>query len=244
MADKKREPDYGLDEPGLVRKSLLLGAAGVAFSLAFAFSQSWTGVFLGITLGAASLIPLARAVLMLYYAGWGKFDSRDRILARIPWTGTENVLDLGTGRGLVLVAVAKKLTTGRATGVDIWNYDALTGNIRRNALLNTELEGVQAKVDVHREDPKALQLPDDSFDVVLSTFFLHRLPNAHARERACHEIARVLKPGGVAVIADNKFTDDYVAAFARAGCALQGGGPERIHFYPPLRLFSIRKPAA
>jgi arsenite methyltransferase len=242
MAERKMEPDYGLDAPGFVRKLLLLGLAGVAFSIALAAAGSWPRVFLGIILGMVSLVPLTMALLILVYAGWGKFRVRDRMLAAIDWTGAEDVLDVGTGRGLLVTAAAKKLITGKAVGIDVWHPDALTGNNRKNAQLNAELEGVRGKVEVRREEPKSMHFPDASFDVVLSNFFLHLLRKPLERERACQEIARVLKPGGVAVIADSKFTDDYAAAFARAGCALNGSAPIRIHFYPPLRLLIARKP--
>jgi arsenite methyltransferase len=242
MAERKTEPDYGLDAPGFVRKSLLVGAAGVAFSVGLAISGSWVGVFLGIVLGMISLLPLSLALLMLLYAGWGKFRVCERMLAAIEWTGTEDVLDVGTGRGLLVAAAAKKLISGKAVGIDVWYPDALTGNNRKNAQLNAELEGVRGKVEIRREEPKSMHFPDASFDVVLSSFFLHLLRKPLERERACQEIARVLKPGGVAVIADSKFTDDYAAAFARAGCAMNGSAPARIHFYPPLRLLIARKP--
>ena len=66
--------------------------------------------------------------LMLLYAKVGKFRHRDRMLALHIWSGSEQVLDIGTGRGLLLVGAAKRLTTGYATGIDIWNKEDLSGN--------------------------------------------------------------------------------------------------------------------
>jgi predicted nicotinamide N-methyase len=41
------------------------------------------------------------------------------------------VLDVGTGRGLLLIAAAKKLSgSGRAVGIDIWKASDLSENLR------------------------------------------------------------------------------------------------------------------
>jgi cyclopropane fatty-acyl-phospholipid synthase-like methyltransferase len=50
------------------------------------------------------------------------------LLDRIEWTGQEEVLDVGCGRGLMLIGAAKRLTTGKATGIDIWQAEDLSGN--------------------------------------------------------------------------------------------------------------------
>ena len=56
--------------------------------------------------------------LMLLYSLRGKFHHRDRILALAKLRGDEDVLDVGTGRGLLLVGAAKKLVTiGETAGV-------------------------------------------------------------------------------------------------------------------------------
>lgn len=241
MAKSAEIPDYGLDTPAAVRKSLLLGAAGVAFSVGLTFSRNWAYLYFGIVLGLFSCIPLATAILRMAYSSWGKLRVRDKMIGSVEWSGTERVLDFGTGRGLLVTAAAKKLTTGKAIGVDIWRPDDLAGGNRRNAQLNVELEGVQQWAEIQREEPKSLSFADDSFDVVLSHYYLHYLRRPVDRERACQEIGRVLKPGGIAVIADNEYIEDYLAAFARAQCAVRGDGPARLNFFPAIRMFTVRK---
>ena len=54
---------------------------------------------------------------MIAYAERCKFQHRDRMVALVQWRGDEHVLDFGTGRGLPLIAAAKRLITGRATGI-------------------------------------------------------------------------------------------------------------------------------
>lgn len=48
---------------------------------------------------------------------------------------------------------------------------------------------------------EALAFPDASFDVVLASAMLHHLPPA-TKAKGLSEVLRVLKPGGVLVIAD------------------------------------------
>ncbi len=72
------------------------------------------------------------AIVWLFFAGWmiwdskvGKLWSRDRQLDGLKLRGDELVLDVGCGRGLLLIGAAKRLTTGKAVGVDIWNAEDL-----------------------------------------------------------------------------------------------------------------------
>jgi len=60
--------------------------------------------------------------------GGASFIEWDRILDRLHLRGDEVVLDMGCGRGAVLTAVARRLTTGRVTGVDIWSKKDQSGN--------------------------------------------------------------------------------------------------------------------
>jgi arsenite methyltransferase len=63
------------------------------------------------------------------------------------------------------------------------------------------------------------QLPfgDATFDVVSSSLAIHNVPDAEGRGKAVREIARVLKPGGRALVADFKFTGDYAKTLEAAG---------------------------
>lgn len=83
----------------------------------------------------ASAVPFAQGLLMIYYAKAGKFRCRDRILNFIDWKGQEAVLDVGTGRGLLLIGAAKR-TTGRAVGIDLWSQEDFMASRRRKRALS------------------------------------------------------------------------------------------------------------
>ena len=178
---------------------------------------------------------------MLHYSRAGKFHCRDRIMDFIEWNGQEAVLDIGTGRGLLLVAAAKR-TGGRVVGIDLWNKEDLSENRLENTLANAEIEGVKDRVEIRNQDAQKMDLPDCSFDVVISNLCLHNIPTLEGRERACREIVRVLKPGGMAVISDYTAIEEYERAFATAGCHVEPA--QRIHFFPPLKAMKARKPPA
>ena len=115
-----RKVDYGVDAPGVIRTLFVIGGlllAAVVFGPASVgpFRMGGTSVTLelrGMFAGGAISCLLGGA-LMILYAEVGKFRHRDRMLAMIRWTGAENVLDVGTGRGLLAIGAAKRLTTGR-----------------------------------------------------------------------------------------------------------------------------------
>ena len=66
-------------------------------------------------------------------------------------------------------------------------------------------------------DGERLPFPDGTFDVVLSSQAIHNIYSAEGRAQAIAEIARVLAPGGRALIRDIRHLDDYAVAFAAHG---------------------------
>jgi arsenite methyltransferase len=238
------KPNYGIDAPNVIRNLLLGGVACVVVALAFPRLTIAHVVFLlnpGLFYSAFCMI--VPAILMLIYAKAGKFRHRDRMLAKVQWTGRENVLDVGAGCGLLLIGAAKKLKEGKAVGIDIWNAEDLSGNRPEALLNNIEIERVSAKAEVKSEDARKMSFADASFDVVLSNLCLHNIYEATGRAEACLEIARVLKPGGVAVISDFKHVRRYAAEFDKAGCAVQMCPLDWTGTFPPLRILVARKPA-
>lgn len=144
---------------------------------------------------------------MVYYSKVGKLRMRESFLDSIPWRGDERVLDIGCGRGLLLVAAAHRLTSGRVVGIDMFLPKAITGNRPSAALENAAVEGVGDRVDVQEGDARKLSFQDASFDNVISNFVLHEMTTNEDRQRMIAEIARVLKPGGHVALRDFIFTD-------------------------------------
>lgn len=237
-------PDYGIDAPGVVRNLALIG--GVLLVVAVYLPAVTIGpvtVRLRSMFVVTGFALLGESLLMLLYARWGKFRHRDRMLALHEWRGDEQVLDVGTGRGLLMIGAARRLTSGRSIGTDVWRASDLSGNEAGATERNAALEGVAERCEVANEDARRMGFPDARFDVVLSNLCLHNIHGTEGRAEACREIARVLKPGGTAIVSDFIRTGEYASAFSAAGLAVRRLPANPLATFPPLAIVVARKPA-
>jgi ubiquinone/menaquinone biosynthesis C-methylase UbiE len=155
--------------------------------------------------------------VMIWSSRVGKLRLRTRLLDMVPWRGDEAVLDAGCGRGLALIGAAKRLTTGRATGIDVWSQDDLADNRAEAALENARAEGLADKVEIRTGDVRELPFADGSFDVVVTMSVLHNIGDLAGRRRALEEMLRVLKPGGRLVLFDILHVVDYERVLKELG---------------------------
>ncbi|HEX6974816.1 MAG TPA: class I SAM-dependent methyltransferase [Vicinamibacterales bacterium] len=215
-----RSPDYGLDAPVAVRNMLIVSALGIIAlitRLLGVWSRQDVIAVIARPLMVAGLSCGAMALWMIYDSRIGKIRERETYLDTIDWNGTERVLDVGCGLGLFLVGAAKRISTGRAVGIDKWQQEDLSGNNAAGTLRNATIEDVADKVEVLTGDARKLPFADASFDVVLSSMALHNIYNAGERQTALREIARVLAPGGRVLIVDVRHTSQYAVTLRDAG---------------------------
>jgi arsenite methyltransferase len=211
-----RRGEYGYDAPyALVIFGLLAALSGLGAAIAW-----WRmPIRSAATITLYFVLFLINTTSFFYTTRRGKFLEWDRILDRIDLRGDEIVLDMGCGRGAVLTAVARRLTTGRVTGVDIWSTTDQSGNSMDVALRNASLEGVSDRVRIETADMRALPFPDATFGLVVSSLAIHNIRSNADRKRAISEGFRVLKPGGRMVIADIRATAIYADALQTLGAS-------------------------
>ena len=142
-----RKPDYGIDAPGVRRSMLAVGVGGAilcGLSVTMAAYASGEVARAAAWVAGASVLAaiygLGMATYMTYGSRIGKLRTRERLLnlagVVAPWTGREAVLDVGCGRGLMLVGAALRLSSGIAVGIDLWRTADQADNTPDAALEN------------------------------------------------------------------------------------------------------------
>ncbi len=213
-------PDYGIDAPGVVRNLLVVGSVALlvcVLSSSGLLPRTELTRFLAQNGAVLAVACLGMGGYMFFSSKFGKVREREWLLDLISWRGDETVLDVGCGLGVMLIGAAKRLTTGTATGIDIWQTKDLSGNHPDATLENARREGVDGRVTILTADMRKIPFPDGHFDVIVSNVAIHNLYKADERAAAVREIARVLKPGGACILADVRHEAEYTRA-------LRGGG--------------------
>lgn len=123
-------------------------------------------------------------------------EIRDRILARAAPTAGECALDIGSGTGLLALAVAPQCRS-------VWAVDIAPEMVEhlRWVVSGQDLENVYPLV----ASATSLPLEDASVELVLSNYCFHHLTGPE-KEKALEEAFRVLRPGGRLVFGDMMFS--------------------------------------
>ena len=203
----RRRGSYGIDAPYAPAFIAVMAALDLALAII-----SGAGKFCWL-----SLFMLAILGFYLHRTLRGKFVVWADLLDQLHLRGDERILDMGCGRGAVLLMAAQRLTTGRAMGVDLWRSVDQSGNSLEATQRNAVAEGVADRVELHTGDMTALPFEDNSFDVVVSSLAIHNISGRAGREKAITEAVRVLRPGGRLMIADMRATRQHQAQLAKLG---------------------------
>jgi cyclopropane fatty-acyl-phospholipid synthase-like methyltransferase len=170
--------------------------------------------------GAAALWLFLNAGIYVHTTRSGKFTVWADLLDQLELNDDERLLDLGCGRGAVLLLAAQRLPRGRAVSVDIWSSMDQSGNAERVTRANAALEGVADRVELHSADMRDLPFEDGSFDVVVSSLAIHNISGAGERAKALREAARVLKKGSKLAIADIRYTRAHASELEACGLTI------------------------
>lgn len=197
---------YGIDAPRLLPVLAVLFIANVAQGIIS--GKLWPFLGAALILGCASL--------GFYASRRGKFLVWSKLLDGLKLRGDEQILDIGCGRGAVLMLAAQHLTTGRAVGVDLWRKRDQSGNAAEATERNAVAEGLADRVELRTADMTALPFENASFDLIVSSIAIHNV-NRPRRDKAIEEAVRVLRPGGRLMIADLSATRQYLARLKELG---------------------------
>src|SRR5438874_2646734 len=214
MSPTRRVGAYGVDAPLVILTFAAIALVLLLVTvLLFALKVP---VLPWITLAGGLFCALTLANL-LHTTLAGKFAVWSEILGGLGLRGDERVLDVGCGRGAVLVATARRLPAGRAVGIDLWSGGDQSGNAPGVTFGNAEAERVEDRVRVVTGDATSLPFGDASFDLVVSSMAIHNIEDPARREAALREVVRVLRPGGRVALVDFMVVGQYPEVLGRAG---------------------------
>lgn len=229
---------YGIDSPYVVAIFATVGIAAAAFAVA-AVAGGQPAAAIGPIIAAVFLVAVAW--IMVRTSRVAKPRLWSDLLDDLNLAGTEDVLDVGCGRGLVTVLAARAVPDGTVTGIDIWRPRDQSGNRRPATEGNLEIEQVADRVEIVDADVIDLPFEDGSFDLVTAGLAIHNLALSKDRKTAIGEIVRVLRPGGQIVIVDVGPTNEYADGLEAAKLADVHRSDRIWAHYPPVRVVTARK---
>jgi arsenite methyltransferase len=203
----RRQGSYGIDAPYL----LPVPAVPIAVNVVNGIISGTVWPFVG------AAVILACTGMGLYASRRGKFVVWAMLLDQLSLRGHERILDIGCGRGAILLLAAERLVSGRAVGVDLWKKGDQSGNAEEATLRNAKAESVAERVELHTADMTALPFDDNTFDVILSNLAIHNVKGRAGRAQAIAQAVRVLLPGGRLMIADILGTRLYRTCLVELG---------------------------
>ncbi len=241
-----QKADYGIDGPAFVRNLTIAGVIAVIVGIvAYAAampSRPVARVVLSAFVFFIGICMLAKVGSMVRWSKYRKVRERERLIDALELTGSEKVLDVGCGRGLLLNGAARRLPDGKAFGIDLWRGADLSGNGPEAALANAKAENVADRVEIQTADMRDLPFPDGSMDAVISSLAIHNVPGKDGRTKAIREIARVLKPKGRIALQDIFATREYVETLLQLRWKDVRLSAPIFEMLPPLRIVTGRKP--
>ena len=183
------------------------GLTVIVIALAAVSFAVWHLTVLGAVLTAAAVALLALLAWITWirrqYA-FGKGGMMERVhrtlLSSLDFDGSGSILEVGCGSGALTVRAALTWPEARVTGLDYWG--AMYNYSRELCEKNAASEGVGERCTFVRGDANRLDIPDESFDAVISNYVYHNIMGAD-KQALLLESLRVLKKGGVFVLHDN-----------------------------------------
>lgn len=229
--------NYGIDAPTVVTY-LLLGGGG---SLAISFVPGVPDLLVVALrwMGAAWFLT---GIVMMLGSKVFKLLLRNRLLDSLHLKGDERALDMGCGRGLMLIGLAKRLPNGKAVGVDLWDKSDQSGNAQEATWKNARSEKVDDRIEIETADMRTTPFKPESFDSVVSSWAIHNIPDQEGRWAAVLEAVRVLKPGGQLLIVDIFAAKEYAKLLEELGMQSVSLSGPNFMFIVPSRVVRAIKP--
>jgi SAM-dependent methyltransferase len=151
-----------------------------------------------------------------------------------------NVLDVGSGNGILAIQLAQAYSAARVTGVDYWgkNWEYSKSVCDENA----RLARVANRVRFQKGDAAALDATDSSFDAVVSNLTFHEVKTVPQKRELVKEALRVLQPGGRFAFVDMFYDFKYYGDVSEFESFLRGVGLSQVTVKPLRQVITLSKP--
>jgi cyclopropane fatty-acyl-phospholipid synthase-like methyltransferase len=240
--EQQRKANFGLDAPGLVKLFFFGGGTMLLIGIGLiATHKNGLLIAIGLTLVFPGIIFFTESLLMFFSSRYGKLRARDNLLEDLHLRGNETILDVGCGRGLLLIGAAKRLPQGKALGLDLWNQQDLADNRSTATMENARIEGVENRVEVHNGNMMEMPFADGTFDAIVSSNAIHNIYDREGRRKAINQIVHVLKSGGQVALLDFRHTAQYADDLRAAGMQNVNRSGLIFWIFPPVRVVTAKK---
>jgi arsenite methyltransferase len=234
---------YGIDTPEVIIYIFIIALVlliGAWLSQNLPLRWDIAGL-LGILLLSGAFFLIATGIWMIWSSFKGKLLACDSLLRNLPIKGRKKLLDVGCGRGFILIEAAKRFSKCQCVGIDNWSQFDLYQNNPGQTAENARLEGVGQRVKVVTADMQKIPFKNGHFDAVTAHLALHRIVNREGRKKAIRELVRVLKKGGKLVLQDFQYNNQISQDLETAGLKnIQISGLSFLIF-PPVRCITAQK---
>lgn len=210
MSNSKIAGSYGVDAPYVPALSFVGGVAMVVYGFVQVGFSRW------ITFAIALLLFL-QVISYMYTTTKGKFVLWERLFAALDLPATARILDVGCGRGMVVITGLRALPQASGVGVDLWRSRDQSGNDPETTTANAAANGVAKRLELRTEDMSAMKVTPGSFDVVTANVAIQNLKDRDLRRKTIDQMYAAAKPGGKIMIVDIQYVRQYAEDLSAAG---------------------------
>jgi ubiquinone/menaquinone biosynthesis C-methylase UbiE len=118
-----------------------------------------------------------------------------------------NLLDFGSGNGVLAVKLAQQHPELAVVGIDYWGKDWEYS--KRVCEKNAQIVGVESRVHFQKGDAAVLDFADNTFDGVVSNLTFHEVKSVADKRCVLREALRVVKPEGAFAFVDYFYEKKY-----------------------------------
>lgn len=163
----------------------------------------------------AGVLLIIASGFFLHTTMRGKYLIFDQLMAQLEIAPSDQVLDIGCGRGALLTRIAQQLVQpGKVTGIDLWHSREQSNNSLAMAQKNLDELNLADRAQLVTGDMAELPFAANHFDIVATSFAFHYIQRNNRRGQVVAEAIRVLKPGGkIAIIDTGHFATQYRDVF-------------------------------